>query len=123
MPMGALAFAAVSFAVLSGTLTIAEATGGFGSTVVWLVVAAFFIATAFVKTGLGTRIAYHFMRLLGRRSLGLAYGFVVTDLLLAPAIPSNTARAGGVVFPIVKSLCVSLAATPRAAPSAASPGS
>ena len=108
MPMGALAFVSVSFAVLSGTLTIAEATAGFGSTVVWLVVAAFFIATAFVKTGLGTRIAYHFMRLLGRRSLGLAYGFLVTDLILAPAIPSNTARAGGVVFPILKSLCVSL---------------
>ena len=108
MPMGALAFVSVSFAVLSGTLTIAEATAGFGSTVVWLVVAAFFIATAFVKTGLGTRIACHFMRLLGRRSLGLAYGFLVTDLILAPAIPSNTARAGGVVFPILKSLCVSL---------------
>ena len=108
MPMGALAFVAVAFAVLSGTLTIAEATGGFGSTVVWLVVAAFFIATAFVKTGLGTRIAYHFMRVLGRRSLGLAYGFVATDLVLAPAIPSNTARGGGVIYPILKSLCVSL---------------
>ena len=108
MPMGALAFVSVSFAVLSGTLTIAEATAGFGSTVVWLVVAAFFIATAFVKTGFGTRIAYHFMRLLGKHSLGLAYGFLVTDLVLAPAIPSNTARAGGVIFPILKSLCVSL---------------
>ena len=108
MPMGALAFVSVAFAVLSGTLTIAEATAGFGNTVVWLVVAAFFIATAFVKTGLGTRIAYHFMRLLGKRSLGLAYGFVATDLVLAPAIPSNTARAGGVIFPILKSLCVSL---------------
>ncbi len=108
MPMGATAFVATGVAVLTGTLTIAEATAGFGSTVVWLVVAAFFIATAFVKTGLGTRIAYHFMRVLGRRSLGLAYGFVATDLVLAPAIPSNTARAGGVVYPILKSLCVSL---------------
>ncbi len=108
MPMGATAFVATGVAVLTGTLTIAEATAGFGSTVVWLVVAAFFIATAFVKTGLGTRIAYHFMRVLGRGSLGLAYGFVATDLVLAPAIPSNTARAGGVIYPILKSLCVSL---------------
>lgn len=108
LPMGAMAFVAVAFAVLSGTLTIAEATAGFGNTVVWLVVAAFFIATAFVRTGLGTRIAYHFVRVLGKRSLGLAYGLVATDLVLAPAIPSNTARAGGVVFPILKSLCVSL---------------
>ena len=108
IPMGAMAFVAASFAVLSGTLTITEATAGFGSTVVWLVVAAFFIATAFIKTGLGIRIAYHFMRLLGKRSLGLAYGLVATDLVLAPAIPSNTARAGGVIFPILKSLCTSL---------------
>ena len=108
LPMGAVALIAVAVAVLSGTLTIAEATAGFGNTVVWLVVAAFFIATAFVKTGLGTRIAYHFMRVLGRRSLGLAYGLVAADLVLAPAIPSNTARAGGVIYPILRSLCVSL---------------
>ena len=91
-----------------GPWTVAEATAGFGSTVVWLVVAAFFIAIAFIKTGLGTRIAYHFMRVLGKSSLGLAYGLVATDLVLAPAIPSNTARAGGVIFPILKSLCASL---------------
>ena len=108
LPMGAVALIAVAVAVLSGTLTIAEATAGFGNTVVWLVVAAFFIATAFIKTGLGTRIAYHFMRVLGQRSLGLAYGLVATDLVLAPAIPSNTARAGGVIYPILRSLCVSL---------------
>ncbi|MCY4602527.1 MAG: anion permease [Acidobacteria bacterium] len=108
LPMGAVALIAMAVAVLSGTLTIAEATAGFGNTVVWLVVAAFFIATAFIKTGLGTRIAYHFMRVLGQRSLGLAYGLVATDLVLAPAIPSNTARAGGVIYPILRSLCVSL---------------
>ena len=108
IPMGAMAFVAAAFAVLSGTLTISEATVGFGSTVVWLVVAAFFIATAFIKTGLGIRIAYHFMRVLGSSSLGLAYGLVATDLVLTPSIPSNTARAGGVVYPILKSLCTSL---------------
>jgi len=108
IPMGAMAFVAAAFAVLSGTLTISEATAGFGNTVVWLVVASFFIATAFIKTGLGIRIAYHFMRVLGHSSLGLAYGLVATDLVLAPAIPSNTARAGGVVYPILKSLCISL---------------
>ncbi len=108
LPMGAMAFVGVAFAVMSGTLTIAEATAGFGNTVVWLVVAAFFIATAFVKTGLGARIAYHFLRMLGKRSLGLGYGIVATDLFLSPFIPSNTARGGGVIYPILKSLCVSL---------------
>ncbi len=36
------------------------------------------------------------------RPLRLSYGLIATDLVLAPAIPSNTARAGGIVFPLVK---------------------
>ncbi len=110
LPMGAVALVATGVAVLTRTLTIDEATGGFGAPIVWLVVAAFFIATTFIHTGLGIRIAYHFMRILGKRTLGLGYGLVATDLVLAPAIPSNTARGGGVIFPILRSLCVSLGA-------------
>ncbi len=34
----------------------------------------------------------------------MGYSLVATDLVLAPAIPSNTARAGGVVFPILQSI-------------------
>ena len=124
MPMGATAFVATGVAVLTDTLTIAEATAGFGSTVVWLVVAAFFIATAFVKTGLGTRIAYHFMRVLGRRSLGLAYGFVATDLVLGPGHPEqHRARRGRRLPDPEVALRPRSGATPRAAPSGASPAS
>ena len=54
-------------------------------------------------TGLGQRIAFRFIALLGRKSLGLAYGFVATDLVLSPAIPSNTARGGGILFPLLRS--------------------
>ena len=109
LPMGAVALIAVAVAVLSGTLTIAEATAGFGNTVVWLVVAAFFIATAFIKTGLGTRIAYQFMRVLGTTAvLGWRMDCSPPTVVLAPAIPSNTARAGGVIYPILRSLCASL---------------
>ncbi len=108
LPMGAVALVATGVAVLTRTLTIEEATAGFGAPIVWLVVTAFFIATTFIHTGLGIRIAYHFMRVLGKSTLGLGYGLVATDLVLAPAIPSNTARAGGVIFPILQSLCVSL---------------
>ena len=110
LPMGAVALVATGVAVLSRALTIDEATAGFGAPIVWLVVAAFFIATTFIHTGLGIRIAYHFMRVLGKHTLGLAYGLVATDLVLAPVIPSNTARAGGVIFPILRSLCASLRA-------------
>jgi DASS family divalent anion:Na+ symporter len=44
------------------------------------------------------------MSRLGKNSLGLGYGLVATDLLLAPAIPSMTARVGGIIYPIVKAL-------------------
>ena len=122
LPMGGVALVATGVAVLSRTLTIDEATAGFGAPIVWLVVAAFFIATAFIHTGLGIRIAYHFMRVLGKHTLGLAYGLVATDLVLAPVIPSNTARAGGVVFPILRSLCASLRADSSPDASGDAPG-
>ena len=104
LPMGAVAVLGIAVSTLTGTLTINQALSGFGNTVIWLVLMAFFIARGFIKTGLGARIAYHFMKLLGRRTLGLGYSMVATDFVLAPAIPSNTARAGAVVFPILRSV-------------------
>jgi len=104
LPMGAVAVVGICATALTGTLTINQSLSGFGNRVIWLIVLAFFISRGFIKTGLGARIAYHFMALLGRKSLGLGYGLVATDLVLAPAIPSNTARAGGVVFPILRSV-------------------
>ncbi|TFH65006.1 MAG: anion permease, partial [Gemmatimonadales bacterium] len=104
LPMGAVAMVGIAATALTGTLAIGEALSGFGNQVIWLIVLAFFISRGFIKTGLGARIAYLFMALLGRKSLGLGYGLVATDLVLAPAIPSNTARAGGVVYPILRSV-------------------
>jgi len=94
----------IALTAVSGTLAIGDALSGFSDVVIWLIVLAFFISRGFIKTGLGSRIAYNFMALLGRRTLGLSYGLAATDLVLAPAIPSNTARAGGIVMPIMASL-------------------
>jgi DASS family divalent anion:Na+ symporter len=102
LPMGAIALLGIAATALSGTLTINQALSGFGNSTIWLIVVAFFISHGFIKTGVGSRIAYLFMAALGQRTLGLAYGLIATDLVLAPAIPSNTARAGGIVFPLVK---------------------
>jgi DASS family divalent anion:Na+ symporter len=102
LPMGAIALFGITSTVLSGTLTINQALSGFGNSTIWLIVVAFFISRGFIKTGLGSRIAYLFMAALGKKTLGLSYGLIATDLVLAPAIPSNTARAGGIVFPLVK---------------------
>lgn len=112
LPMGAVAMIGVTTTTLTGTLGVAEALSGFQDTTIWLIVLAFFIARGFIKTSLGSRIAYLFVRALGKRTLGLGYGLIATDLVLAPAIPSNTARAGGVVFPILKALSLAYGSKP-----------
>jgi DASS family divalent anion:Na+ symporter len=104
LPMGAMAIVGIAAAVGTRTLTLTEALSGFSNGTVWLVVAAFFIAAAFIRTGLGARIAYTLVAAFGGSTLGLGYSLVAADLVLAPAIPSNTARAGGVIFPILQSL-------------------
>jgi DASS family divalent anion:Na+ symporter len=104
LPMGAVAMVGIAVTALSGTLSIADSMSGFSDVVIWLIVLAFFISRGFIKTGLGARIAYSFMALLGRRTIGLSYGLAATDLVLSPAIPSNTARGGGIIMPIMASL-------------------
>jgi DASS family divalent anion:Na+ symporter len=103
-PMGVISLFALTVALLTQSITIEEACAGFGHDIVWLVVLAFFIAKGVIMTGLGSRIGYNAMSKLGKNSLGLGYGLVLTDLVLAPCIPSVTARAGGIVYPILKSL-------------------
>jgi DASS family divalent anion:Na+ symporter len=72
--------------------------------VVWLVLAAFFISNALLRTGLARRIALVFVRLFGKSSLGVCYSLGLTDFVLAGIIPSSGARSGGVVLPIVRSV-------------------
>jgi len=104
LPMGAVALVGLAATVLTNTLTFDQAFSGFSNNSVWLIVFAFFVARGFIKTGLGSRLSFFFMLLLGKKTLGLAYGVVATDLILAPAIPSSTARTGGVLLPIIEAL-------------------
>ncbi|MGK7442853.1 anion permease, partial [Salmonella enterica] len=64
----------------------------------------FMIARGFIKTAMGRRTALQMIRLLGQRTLGLAYGLASADLILSPAMPRNTARCGAVTYPIADSL-------------------
>jgi divalent anion:Na+ symporter, DASS family len=89
--------------VLTGTTSPAKAFSGFANTSVLLVVIAFLVAQAVVKSGLGRRISLFMVSLFGRSSMGLAYSIILTDAAIAPAFPSNTAR-GGVLYPIVLSV-------------------
>jgi DASS family divalent anion:Na+ symporter len=101
---GALVLAAIIAAIILGGMTPVEALAGFADTTVWLVIAAFIISDALIKTGLARRIALLFVRAVGRSSLGVCYALASTDLVLASIIPSNAARSGGVVLPIARSI-------------------
>ncbi|XP_047307731.1 dicarboxylate transporter 1, chloroplastic-like [Impatiens glandulifera] len=106
LPLGAVAVMGLGACVITKTLTFAAAFSAFGDPIPWLIALAFFFARGFIKTGLGNRIAYQFVSLFGSTSLGLGYSLVFSEALLAPAIPSVSARAGGIFLPLVKSLCV-----------------
>jgi divalent anion:Na+ symporter, DASS family len=83
---------------------IEKALSGYADKFVWMVLAAFFISRAMIKTGLGHRIALIFVRLIGRKTLGLGYALVATDFILASFIPSTGARSGGIILPIARSV-------------------
>ena len=102
-PLLTAATLAVAAAVLTGTIMPAKAFAGFANASVLLVIVAFLVARAVVKSGLGRRISLIVVSAFGGSTLGLAYSIFLTDAAIAPAFPSNTAR-GGVLFPIVLSL-------------------
>jgi divalent anion:Na+ symporter, DASS family len=105
------AMMAAGTVVLTGTIAPAQAFSGFANTSVLLVVVAFIVAQAVVKSGLGRRISLFMVSHFGGSSLGLAYSIVLTDAAIAPAFPSNTAR-GGVLFPIVLSVAKGTGSNP-----------
>jgi len=110
LPGAAIGFIGVT--VAAGLLLVgktpAEATkwalSGFSNDAVWLIFAANMFALGYEATGLGRRIALMLVKALGRRTLGLGYAIALSDLCLAPVMPSNTARSGGTVYPIVKNI-------------------
>src|SRR5579872_2323082 len=65
-PMGTVVIASLTVATLTQTLSFNEAFSGFCNEIVWLVVFAFFVARGFIATGLGNRMAYKVMSLLGK---------------------------------------------------------
>lgn len=89
--------------VANGT-PMREALGGYAEPSVWLVFVAMVMARVLMDTGAAHRIALFFIRQFGRRSLGVAYALVLTDVTLASGVPSITARSGGMVMPVGKAI-------------------
>lgn len=117
--LAAVALSAITIGNTEGAeklVKIGQTLNGYQSGTTWLIFTAFTLSSAFVITGLGKRIAYHMIRMMGNTTLRLGYVTMFLDLLLSPATPSNTARAGGIVFPIINSVAVALGSDPEESP-------
>ena len=71
-PMGTMAILGITMCAATQVLapgdpgkSILYALSGFGNATIWLIGLAFFIARGFIKTGLGNRLAYNFIKLFG----------------------------------------------------------
>ncbi len=110
MPVGAIGLIGLTLAGVLGYVehdpnkSLRWMLAGFSESTVWLIVGAFVFAIGYRKSGLGRRIALLLVRGLGRHTIGLGYAVALADLVLAPATPSNTARSGGTVYPVVSNI-------------------
>ena len=84
--------------------SLAWALSGFANSTVWLIFGAFMFALGYEKTGLGRRIALKLVKAMGKRTLTLGYAVTISDTILAPFTPSNTARSGGTIYPVIRNL-------------------
>lgn len=116
LPMGPATLIGLVVLSATGTLSLGTALAGYSQSVVWLVVGAFLIAGAVKSSGLGRRIALTLVSKLGRSTTGLGYAICGSELLLGPVVPSNTARGGGIMSPIVRSVAAALDSHPGERP-------
>ncbi|WP_262048107.1 anion permease [Bradyrhizobium sp. Bra78] len=110
MPVGAVGLIGLTVAGISGyidpdsTKSLRWMLADFAESTVWLIVGAFVFSIGYRKSQLGRRIALVLVQKLGRNTLGFGYAVAMSDFLLAPATPSNTARSGGIVYPIINNI-------------------
>lgn len=114
--IGVCAVALLGLAGKTPALNVKWALSGFSNSIIWLIFAAFMFAMGYQKTGLGKRISLIMVKYMGKSSLGLGYAVAFSDLILAPFMPSNTARSGGTIFPIASNIPLIFNSTPENEP-------
>lgn len=113
LPMMATTLIGITLATVLGIFTMDEVAAGFGNSTSWMVAMCMFMAAGFIKSGLGRRIAYLFVKLFGKKNLGLAYALSAVDTVLAIGIPSNNARVNGIMYPIIDNLAREMGSDPK----------
>ena len=92
------------------------ALSGFSNNIIWLIFASIMFAMGYKKTGLGKRISLIMVKYMGKSTLGLGYAIAFADLVLAPFMPSNTARSAGTIYPIAINIPILFNSTPENEP-------
>ena len=113
IPTAVSVLAGLTFSVLTGLMPLKSALKGYSDSTTWLVVIAFLIAGAIIRSGLGKRLSLLSIHFLGRSITGLGYAICCAELILGPVVPSNTARGGGILAPIVDSISKTLGSSPN----------
>ena len=119
MPIGALSIVAILLVALTGVTAdkpadaMKDALSSFSNPLIWLIGVAIMISRGILKTGLGARIGYLFIAVWGKKTLGIGYSLALSELLLAPVTPSNTARGGGIIHPVMKAIASSYDSDPE----------
>ena len=119
MPIGALSMIAVALVAVTGVTNdkpsgaIADALSSFSNSLIWLIGVSIMISRGIIKTGLGARIGYLFIAVWGKKTIGIAYSLALSELILAPVTPSNTARGGGIIHPIMRAIAGSYDSDPE----------
>jgi len=112
VPMGVSVLVAMTLLALTGTLAPARVLSGFANVTVWMIFAAFLFARAVTQTGFGSRVGYGFVERFASTPLRLGYSLAAAGLVLAPFIPSDTGRGGGIVYPIARSVATAFGSEP-----------
>lgn len=112
VPMGVSVVIAMTLLAVTGTLPPPQVLSGFSNVTVWLIFTAFLFARAVTATGFGTRVGYLFIERFARTPLSLGYSIAASGVALAPFIPSDTARGGGVIFPVTRSVAAVFGSEP-----------
>jgi len=104
VPMGVSTILAMVVLALTRTVPPDRVLSGYSNQSVWLIFSAFLFAGAVTRTGFGLRVAYLIVRRFGKSPVTIGWSIAATNLVLAPFIPSDTGRGGGIVAPVVSSI-------------------
>ncbi len=120
LPIGGVSIVAIALVAITGVTNpgnskaaLADALSGFSNDLIWLIGISIMISISLSKTGLGARIGYFLISLFGKKTLGIAYALSFAETILAPVTPSNTARGGGIIHPIMRSIASSFGSKPE----------